>query len=88
MIIIPGNPVEIRPEEGMKLMKDEVIADNQVYLGVGANPNEWYEITEEEALRIKEEQGLLDEDSFDSTNELSDDEIPAWELKQMIEEVL
>lgn len=62
MIIIEGNPRKLQPEKNMRLTNGDVIAEFEVNLGINDMPNNWYEITDEEAERIQAER--------DETNEL------------------
>lgn len=55
MIIINGNPIKIQPEANMRLTNGDVIAEFEVNLGINDKPENWYEITEEEAERIQTE---------------------------------
>ncbi len=55
MIIIEGNPIIIQPEANMRLTNGDVIAEFEVNLGINDDPENWYEITKEEAERIQTE---------------------------------
>ena len=55
MIITNINIRKLEPAEGKRLTNGDVIAEREVYLGAGDNPENWYEITEEECARIKAE---------------------------------
>ena len=46
---------KIEPSKGMRLTNGEVIAEKEVYLAKGSNGENWYEISEEEADKIKKE---------------------------------
>ncbi len=46
---------KLSPSDGMKLTNGEVLADGDVYLGVGDSADNWYEITEEEYNKIMAE---------------------------------
>ena len=49
--------IKLEASEGMRLTNGEVIStDRFVYLGVNDNPDNWHEITEEEAKAIEEAQ--------------------------------
>ena len=52
MIITDINVRKLSPSEGMKLTNGEVLADGEVYLGVGDSADNWYEITIKEAEKI------------------------------------
>lgn len=43
----------IEPASGMRLTNGDVIAENEVYLAINDSPNNWYEITNEEAAEIE-----------------------------------
>ena len=55
MIIKSIDPPIITPDEGKRLTNGDVIAERDVYIGVGDKIENWYEITEEEYQKIKEE---------------------------------
>ena len=58
MIVTDINLKKLDPSEGMKLTNGTDIADGSVYLGVGDSADNWYEITEEEAEKIRAEKEL------------------------------
>lgn len=43
------------PSDGMRLTNGETVAEGKVYLGVHDSPENWREITVEEAERLAEE---------------------------------
>lgn len=43
------------PADGMRLTNGETVADGKVYLGIHDSPDNWREVTPEEAERIAEE---------------------------------
>ncbi len=53
--------IVLKPEEGMRLTNGTDIAEKDVWLGVGDSPDNWHEITEEEAKKIEEERNVADE---------------------------
>ena len=55
MIVTNINLKKLEPSEGMRLTNGTDIAEGAVYLGVGDSADNWYEITEEEYQKIKEE---------------------------------
>ena len=61
MIIKSIDPPIISPEEGKRLTNGDVIAERDVYIGVGDKIENWYEITEEEAEKILEERRASEE---------------------------
>ena len=65
LIISDINVRKLTPSEGMKLTNGEVLADGEVYLGVGDSADHWYEITEEEYNKImaEREADLLGEEA-------------------------
>jgi hypothetical protein len=49
--------IKLEASEGMRLTNGEVISsDRYVYLGVNDSPDNWYEISVEEAQAIEEKQ--------------------------------
>ncbi len=55
MIVTDINLKRLDPSEGMRLTNGTDIAEGSVYLGVGDSADNWYEITAEEAEKIKRE---------------------------------
>lgn len=43
------------PADGMRLTNGETVAEGKVYLGIHDSPENWREVTPEEAERIAEE---------------------------------
>ena len=61
MIITDITLRKIEPSNGMRLTNGDVIAEKEVYLANSENPENWYEITEEEAMKIEEERNAENE---------------------------
>ncbi len=55
---------ELIPSENMRLTNGETIAEDNVVLAVSDSPDNWYEITEEEAERRLAERNEADESLF------------------------
>ena len=58
MITISENPLVIAPDEGMVLTNGETYSTDSKYITLGVNdsPDNWYEITAEEAERLQAEE--------------------------------
>lgn len=52
------------PNEGMRLTNGETIADGEVYLSGISSPNNWQEITVEEAQQLIDERRRKEEESI------------------------
>lgn len=52
------------PNEGMRLTNGETVADGEVYLSGISSPNNWQEITVEEAERLIEERRRKEEEEM------------------------
>lgn len=66
MIVTDISLKKLEPYPNMKLTNGTDIAENEVYLGVGDSADNWYEITFEEAEKIKEERSKSDESHPDN----------------------
>lgn len=52
------------PSEGMRLTNGETVADGEVYLSGISSPNNWREITVEEAQQLIDERRRKEEESI------------------------
>ena len=60
MIITDISLKKIEPSKGMRLTNSIDIAENEIYLANGDSPENWYEITVEEAEKIQAERSASD----------------------------
>lgn len=52
--------IKLKASEGMMLTNGDVYG-KEIFLGKGDSPDNWYEITEEEAEKIQAERNVADE---------------------------
>jgi hypothetical protein len=56
--------IKLEASEGMALTNGEVISFSEVYLGANDNPDNWHEISVDEAKAIEEQEAQTEEETI------------------------